>query len=1348
MRRAPTTAPDGSARPFAAAACSPPGDDELAAALRASAASRRQEHDGGLQTNGQLLQIRPGDAPVGRLIERSPAADLAPEAREPAAIGTASAMTVAARARAASAADGALSAPAMVAEEQPDAPAAEECERGRDAGTVAAVDAHPAEMPAAAKETEAEGEAANASADASAARQAGVAGAAGPAAERLAAAARRGEGANVMARLVADRDAPPQSGGREVSPDGAVGEGRRDGDNGAGDGRIAGPGSVPPDRVAEVVGTEVIDAEIAEATTIPGVAVEKSSSGRNVLIPEAEPEPPPLIPAGAAAPEPTPAQPEPAPADAAARPSADAEHASPQAHEQIAEAVGAALVDGAPAGGAGAPPPAVPAAPATTGAATAAPVPPGRAGAGPAAPGGAAPPAPGAGQAADLGALAAPASPATDTAGLVATPAPDELRAQLPTTPPVEAIEADLLDERTDDQKAAEARDRIAALQVAGEQHRAEVRADVGTHRAAIAAQGAARNAEIEASLGSSLGGLEQRALAARAQLADAASAKKAEIRAQVEADAAAVRDTTAAKVAEAQQAMAAKRQGMIDAGEAEGTRALAAADSQAARAVAELEAAAADCERAGEQEASRFPGEEDPAPDQRAAALKVGRESAADIREKNPQIRPELRAKATEHSERAVQYANKVATQLDVAERAMVDQIRSGADQAEAAVRDGLAGALAAVDTRAASDRTAIDAAVDATRDQLTAAAGAALSALGADVATAGAELVAAGEAIDAEIANTVTETTTVLEEPERPFLPGILEQVGAATDQIGALADQGRAKLADAAAGADTQFARTSSGFAAAAASATAEAGPALDRILAGFAQAADAAAASRAEDAKGIIDELRAQQQRVIDGVLAQAEQACQDARGELARMSADHNRALAKAVDKAVEEGTRPKTDDVNTRAREAAEQVDDGFWAGLGRAIVKIAVGLVVLVVVALVVAAIAAAFGVILTAWTAIMIAGAILLAASLVLALVQWLGQAELQGRPGTAILVALADTVGITGIYEGIAGKDIVTGQHIGVAERTERGVLGAVTLVGLILGARTAIKGPPGGVYVRPVGGIPGWAEMGVMARAWTGMRSLAGEIATAIGNGVKSLREWWAGRGTGGAPEGGTTEGGGTPEGGGGKAPGTTPPNAGRTTPADPVPGQDPNAPPTLDTPPAGGSVPSSTPPPGGIVDTPLVEEPVETSPAEPGTSAAQPGSATPQPEPAQRAPGSEAEPAAGRTTAAPSRPIHSRYPDGTPVFEGEQPGKIAGPDPAAGDNPHTVLQRDPVSGRIYKARESGPGKVPIRDIDFTHPTFPNGRLRPNHTAPEQHRYIPNDPRNPRAGYKRGPGEPLE
>jgi hypothetical protein len=104
-------------------------------------------------------------------------------------------------------------------------------------------------------------------------------------------------------------------------------------------------------------------------------------------------------------------------------------------------------------------------------------------------------------------------------------------------------------------------------------------------------------------------------------------------------------------------------------------------------------------------------------------------------------------------------------------------------------------------------------------------------------------------------------------------------------------------------------------------------------------------------------------------------------------------------------------------------------------------------------------------------------------------------------------------------------------------------------------------------------------------------------------------------------------------------------------------------------------------------------------------------------------------------------------IHSRYSDGTPVYEGQQPGKITGPDPSA-DGPHTVLKMDDVNSRVYKAREYDVDGDPVRDIDFTGPTFPNGRIRPGHAIPEQHTYGVNDPAvGPRSGFKRGQGEPL-
>jgi hypothetical protein len=110
---------------------------------------------------------------------------------------------------------------------------------------------------------------------------------------------------------------------------------------------------------------------------------------------------------------------------------------------------------------------------------------------------------------------------------------------------------------------------------------------------------------------------------------------------------------------------------------------------------------------------------------------------------------------------------------------------------------------------------------------------------------------------------------------------------------------------------------------------------------------------------------------------------------------------------------------------------------------------------------------------------------------------------------------------------------------------------------------------------------------------------------------------------------------------------------------------------------------------------------------------------------------------------------PSGPrIHSRYADNRPVYEGQEPPRIKRPDPAA-EGPHSVIRYDPINGRIYQTREFDAAGHPVRDVDFTNPTYPNGTVRPGHPGPpHQHRFFVNDPNvGPRSGFKRGGAEPM-
>ncbi|TAK33276.1 MAG: hypothetical protein EPO40_00375 [Myxococcaceae bacterium] len=104
-------------------------------------------------------------------------------------------------------------------------------------------------------------------------------------------------------------------------------------------------------------------------------------------------------------------------------------------------------------------------------------------------------------------------------------------------------------------------------------------------------------------------------------------------------------------------------------------------------------------------------------------------------------------------------------------------------------------------------------------------------------------------------------------------------------------------------------------------------------------------------------------------------------------------------------------------------------------------------------------------------------------------------------------------------------------------------------------------------------------------------------------------------------------------------------------------------------------------------------------------------------------------------------------VHSRYADDTCVYDGQQPPRMGEtPDPSLGaEGRYSELRWDTANNRVYAAREFGADGRRVRDIDFTSPTFPDGRFRPGHPLPpHSHEWTPVNPANPRAGLRREGG----
>jgi hypothetical protein len=175
-----------------------------------------------------------------------------------------------------------------------------------------------------------------------------------------------------------------------------------------------------------------------------------------------------------------------------------------------------------------------------------------------------------------------------------------------------------------------------------------------------------------------------------------------------------------------------------------------------------------------------------------------------------------------------------------------------------------------------------------------------------------------------------------------------------------------------------------------------------------------------------------------------------------------------REVVKAADKAtaqVIEAVRASKD--GQAVEETTQDGSDPWEFGLLRALAAIGLGLVALAAVAAVVAgAVFIVTGVVLSATAAIAVAAAILLVHGFVTALRHRAGQSAYKGRPGAGIGRSFLDAIGVTGVQEAWTGKDVANRRKLTPGERTERGTLGGVNILTLLLGARTALKKAPAG------------------------------------------------------------------------------------------------------------------------------------------------------------------------------------------------------------------------------------------------------------------------------------------
>jgi hypothetical protein len=649
----------------------------------------------------------------------------------------------------------------------------------------------------------------------------------------------------------------------------------------------------------------------------------------------------------------------------------------------------------------------------------------------------------------------------------------------------------------------AEAQALIDSLRQNATQRQAEVASAAETSVAQVESLAAAKLAAVSAQLSAQKAQAAAAHTQAKTALNQALAAQKAALDTQKETQLAAIDAQGLQNIAQLRQQLTERRTNFDTYVAQQKQQPRAISEREAARAASELQSAASEAIQVGEAEAARRT--EDKA---KEAARKVASESADDIRAKIPSIRQDLLSRASEVDGKFQEYLDTIHQNLDQAEQSAVPAFQQAIDTAKHTVEEAHRTATTALEQRNTQDMAAVDASQTAVNQQLDAAAEQARNQIRSTKTQTVQDIRDAANSLRTSIQARLTEAESVVGGLQSPYVPGVADVIAAKSLAIDETANTGVSSINGMANGAEAGLQSPVDHFNSSASGVISQAQSGLSGIQSASESAMTATVQGFGESANQANETMNRQHTGMTTDLMGEVDRAIEEARGKVQQIVQQYQTDIVQAANDAITEAKKPLTDPLFIRVFEAADRTNQPWWQGAIRALVSILEGFIILVVVALVVAAIAAAFGVFLTAWTAIMIAGAILLLIGFAAALYNRWNQPELAGNRLGAVGMAFLDTIGVTGIIEsgslswlGVeGGRDLVTGRTLGLSERTERGIMGWFTAITLAVGVRAAIKGPPGGTFTRPVE-IPSTSILGRMGQ---GVSGVLGEIGTGIRN----------------------------------------------------------------------------------------------------------------------------------------------------------------------------------------------------------------------------------------------------
>ena len=525
------------------------------------------------------------------------------------------------------------------------------------------------------------------------------------------------------------------------------------------------------------------------------------------------------------------------------------------------------------------------------------------------------------------------------------------------------------------------------------------------------------------------------------------------------------------------------------------------AAHADASRAEADVATGAQEARDIGRREAARY-GSDDTGRAQKAAATKVADDTASDIAGKGPGIARELRGGAPAFDQKHGEYASTVDKQITDAVP-QVTQAVHAESQAAAAELHTITGAsiqqLAGIESHVVAALTHSESAAI----QLVESGGKKQAEQLNQAAVRGAAAVEqAGRDQSAQIQQRAAQVSQQLLAVQMPDPSGVDEVLAAEHSSLANTATTAHAQI-------DVAHGHVTNGLA----RATAEVVQGLGAVTSTTSQSAEkglapainqvkATAAKRKESVATVVDALGKHHATIPSGSLDQIKTAATQAVANPVKVNDQFAGDSAKSADQSVAKAKEPLPGlqaNVKAAADKAKEEHERSLFAQIGMGILKalggLLIGLVIVIALALIVAFVVGFFGVALTAFGAMMIAGAILLAAGAIYAYYQRSHNPETANMGvGKLLLLSVADATGVTALYEGITSSSIASGKelHLDAEARSEKITTGLISLVMIALAAKGGGSSP----WVRPIELPAAGAEGGATAAGAVGAELWAG------------------------------------------------------------------------------------------------------------------------------------------------------------------------------------------------------------------------------------------------------------